>query len=124
MEVVRESKYLEVNISDNLHWESHISKTAAKASRTLGFVRGNLRVNLPKIKEQAYTALVRPQMEYASVVWDPHQRKDIDKLERVQRRVARYVTGRWHNTSSVTSMLQDLQWRSLMERRMARLTLV
>ncbi len=64
-------------------------------------------------------------MEYASVVWDPHQRKDIDKLERVQRRMARYVTGRWHNTSSVTSMLQDLQWRSLKERRrLARLTLM
>ena len=39
------------------------------------------------------------------------------KLEMVQRRAARYCTNRYHNTSSVTEMLQDLQWETLESRR-------
>jgi hypothetical protein len=43
----------------------------------------------------------------------------------VQRRAARYVVNRYHNTSSVTSMLKELKWLTLEERRqMARLVLV
>ena len=39
------------------------------------------------------------------------------KLEMVQRRSARYCTNRYHNTSSVTDMLQDLNWEMLESRR-------
>ena len=35
----------------------------------------------------------------------------------VQRRTVRYVTNRYHNTSSVTSMLGHLEWESLEARR-------
>jgi hypothetical protein len=30
-------------------------------------------------------------MDYSCVVWDPYLRKDIDKLENIQRRAARFV---------------------------------
>ena len=73
----------------------------------------------------AYTALVRPTVEYANSVWDPHLQKDINKLEMIQRRSARYVTNRYHYTSSVETKLQKLQWPTLEERRMkARFTLL
>jgi len=49
-------------------------------------------------------------VEYASSVWDPHLQKDINKLEMIQRRSARYVTNRYLNTSYVETMLQKLQW--------------
>ena len=32
------------------------------------------------------TCMVRPRFEYAAVVWSPHMRKDIWKLERIQRK--------------------------------------
>jgi hypothetical protein len=35
----------------------------------------------------------------------------------VQRREARYVVNRYHNASSVTSMLEELKWPTLEERR-------
>jgi uncharacterized protein (UPF0305 family) len=38
-------------------------------------------------------------------------------IEMVQRRAARYVTNRYRNTSSVTSMLGDLEWDTLEIRR-------
>ena len=35
----------------------------------------------------------------------------------IQRRAARYVTGRHSNTSSVSDMMHHLQWRTLADRR-------
>ena len=64
------------------------------------------------IKEQAYKTLVRPLVEYASPVWDPHHQIDIRKLESAQRRAARFVLSSQHNKSSVTAMIQRLGWRT------------
>ena len=47
----------------------------------------------------------------------PCTRTQINQIEKVQRRAARYVTNRYHNTSSVTDMLQNLNWPSLEIRR-------
>ena len=47
----------------------------------------------------------------------PHTDLDINKLESVQRRAARWVTRDYQYTSSVSSMLQDLNWRTLDQRR-------
>ena len=40
-------------------------------------------------KEQAYKTFVRPTLEYASTVWDPHTARNINAVEMVQRRAAR-----------------------------------
>ena len=47
----------------------------------------------------------------------PHTDLDINKLESVQRRAARWVTRDYQYTSSVSKMLQDLNWRTLDQRR-------
>jgi hypothetical protein len=44
-------------------------------------------------------------------------KEDKNRIEMVQHRAARYVVNRYHNTSSVTSMLKDLKWSTLEERR-------
>jgi hypothetical protein len=56
---------------------------------------------------------VRSNLEYCSAIWSPHTKKQKSDIEKVQRRAARYTTGRFHNTSSVTSMLDHLEWNSL-----------
>ena len=53
----------------------------------------------------------------SNTVWDPHTRTQINQIEKVQRRAARYVTNQYRNTSSVTDMLQHFNWPSLEIRR-------
>ena len=53
----------------------------------------------------------------AASVWDPHTQADIKTLEKVQRRAARWVTSRYRQTSCVDSILTDLDWPTLQNRR-------
>ena len=69
------------------------------------------------MKSTSYSTLVRPLLEYACMVWDQHTAQNIQKLEAVQRRSARFVMNNYQQTSSLTSMLQTLQWPTLTERR-------
>ena len=85
--------------------------------QSLGFVRKNLKSKKTSFKEKAYTAIVRPQLEYAAPVWDPHTKEDIKRIEGVQRRAACWVLGYYSTYSSVTDMIGKLGWRTLNQRR-------
>jgi len=69
------------------------------------------------VKESAYLAIVCPSLEYASVAWDPYHNKKIEHLEKVQRKAARWVVNNFSCHSSVTAVLQHLQWPTLQLRR-------
>jgi len=56
-------------------------------------------------------------MEYAAFVWSPHTLRNINKLEAIQRRAARFVMSNYDRHSSVSEMLRVLQWSRLQERR-------
>ena len=114
IENVSTTKYMGVNIQDNMQWESHIDSITKKASKTLGFIRCNLKIDNKKTKETAYKALVRPLLEYAAPVWDAYTANDeIEALEKIQQRAARWVTSRHRQTSCVDSILEQLDWPPL-----------
>ena len=117
LEVVDTAKYLGVHIHKSLSWNHHINEVTKKANSTLGFLRRNIHQCPPTTKALCYRTLVRPLTEYASTIWDPHTAANINKLEMVQRRAARMVMSDYRSTSSVTSMLNQLQWSTLQERR-------
>ena len=117
LESVKEAKYLGITLTDKMEWTPHINNITTQANRSLGFLRRNLRPAPQQLKNQAYKALVRPKLEYCSSVWSPYTTTAIQQLERIQRRAARYVTNRHRNTSSVSDMLQQLNWQTLQDRR-------
>ena len=115
------AKYIGVHVSQDMSWQTHVNKTAAKASSTLGFLRHNLHSCTQDVLERTYSMFVLPTLNYASVAWDPYLTGDVDQLEKVQRRGARYVKNNYHDRSPgcVTNMLRDLQWLPLKEQRRA-----
>ena len=111
------AKYLGVTISKDLSWNTHINNITSTANKTLGFVKKIVVTKNKDIKTMAYNSFVRPQVEYASAVWSPYTKENINKIEKVQRRAARWVSNDYSSYSSVTDMLSNLGWRSLENRR-------
>ena len=110
------AKYLGIHIHSTLNWNTHITKTAQRANTTSAFLHRNIRTCPRKTKHLAYTALVRPILEYASIIWDPHTASNINKLETVQRRSARHIMHNYSRHASVTTMLQHLDLPTLQQR--------
>jgi hypothetical protein len=119
LEVESWSKYLGVNISDDLTWRDHIEKTASKANRTVGFLRRNMRDCSKRVRNAAYVSLARPVVEYACVAWDPHTTEDINRLDQMQRRSARFVCNNYRQNTRLrdTDDKKDLNWEPLPDRR-------
>ena len=117
LESVSCAKYLGVDISSTLSWNSHINRIVSSATRTLNVVRRNIKTKIPKVRETAYNSLVRPQLEYASAVWDPNHKKRISQIEQIQRRSARWTVGNFDQRASVTQIVQNLGRRTLEQRR-------
>ena len=118
LESVAGSKYLGVEISNNLSFNSHMQNITTSASRSLGFLKRNIRSKNPELREMAYKTLVCPLVEYSSSVLSPYTKSNIARLEMVQCRAARWtLISEYSPYASVTQMLQSLGWRSLEQRR-------
>ena len=94
LQTVSQAKYLGLTITSDLRWNAHINSISSKANRSLGFLRRNLKVSSIQIKTLAYFTFVRPILENSCTVWDPYTATQINKLEMIQRRAARYVLHR------------------------------
>ena len=101
-----------------------MDETTKKANNTLAFLRRNISRCPSEIKAQCYTSLVRPVIEYAATAWDPYTARNIQQLEAVQCRAARFVTGDYKTTSSTSQMITNLGWSSLQQRTEARLVMM
>ena len=117
LKTTNNAKYLGVTLSNDFKFSTHIDNVSSKANNTLKFIKRNVQTNNTKIKETAYNTYVRPQLEYCSSIWHPWQQAQTYKIERVQRAAARYVLNNYDFTSSVTEMLQFLNWQTLHQRR-------
>ena len=63
LDEVDSAKYLGVNLANDMSWNKHVDKVASKANSKLGFLKRNIKVKNPDLKQKAYKAVVRPTME-------------------------------------------------------------
>src|SRR5579864_8235140 len=64
-----------------------------KANGIFGMIKRNIKFKSKNVIVKLYKSLVRPRLEYCIQAWSPHLRKDIDMMERVQRRATRLIEG-------------------------------
>ena len=69
---VSSTKYLGITINHNLNWNKHCDIICSKANSTLDLLRRILGECNAAVKSRVYTSLVRPQLDYASTVWNPY----------------------------------------------------
>jgi hypothetical protein len=111
--------YLGVLLSDDMKWGPHINNIVSKAASKLGFLRRNLKSTPRDTKKLAYLSIIRSTMEYSAAIWDPSTQKDIDNIERIQRKSARFIHGDYvtRERGCVTEMLRRSDLAPLEERR-------
>ena len=66
---------------------------ASKGNQILGMIRRNITYKEKGLIVPLYKAIVRPHLEYCIQAWRPYLRKDIDILEKVQRRTTKLIAG-------------------------------
>ena len=108
LEQVHCAKYLGIYVDSKLAFNAHVDAIVKKGNSTCAFLARNIPQCCRKVKHMAYTTYIRPILEYASLVWDPHTKSNTKEFKMVQHRCARYVTGNFYHTSSVTSLLNCL----------------
>ena len=119
LEAVDLAKYLGIIFDSKLSFNHHIQDITKKANNTRQFLQRTLSRCDRATKEVCYETYVRPTLEYASPVWDPHKgnKSQANLLESAQNKAARFVMSDWSWSSSVTGIKSTLQWESLQERR-------
>lgn len=91
LEVVEEERDLGVVVSRDMKVAVQCGRAASKGYQVLGMIGRTFISKKCNIIVKLYKSLVRPHLEYCVQAWRPHLQKDMEVLERVQRRATRMI---------------------------------
>ena len=110
-------KHLGISLSTDLRFKSHTNEVINKVNKALGPIYPIARYVPRKTLNQMYVTYIQPYFDYCDLVYDGLITKtDSLKLERLQNRAARLITGTMKRTPT-DKLRTELGWATLEDRR-------
>jgi hypothetical protein len=112
---VNKSKTLGVVIDDHLTWNTQIDNITKKVSKGICMLRRIKEYLSTSTLIKVYDAIVLSHFDYCSLFWDECADYLLKKLQKLQNRAARVITGSSYEISS-ENILSELDWLPLKDR--------
>ena len=109
-------KGLGVQVDETLSWEAHIPEVVSKVAKILAALRRLRRICPQSTLVTIYKSLILPHLDYCSGVCGCIGNGLRQKLEKLQNKAARIITGSGWDVRSA-QILRALKWESLADRR-------
>lgn len=108
---------LGVTMKNNLKWDSHILNIVNKANKLIYLVKKAFHNITTDLFLKLYKTFIRPILEFGFQIWNPYFQKDIDLLEKVQRRATKILPSGFYHIPYEQRLLRlklpTLQYRRL-----------
>ena len=87
-----QEKDLGVTFSADMKVSEQCGISASKGNNFVRLIRRTIMYKEKQLIVPLYKAIVSPHLEYCIQAWRPYRKKDIDKLERIQRRATKMIS--------------------------------
>ena len=114
IKMAEDTKYLGVQVDQQLKWSSQLASLTSKISRGIGLLRYSKRYVPASTVKQMYKSLVEPNFRYCCPVWGNVGETSLTKLQTLQNRAARIVTGSRYDQSALP-LIRALGWPTVRE---------
>ena len=114
LDIVEKTKYLGVQIDQTLDWKEHIKCVASKVLRAIGFLKYAKSLVPSTTLINLYKSIVEPHFRYCCSVWGCCSSTEKNRLQRLQNRAARIITGSRFDDSAMP-LIEGLGWQTIAE---------
>ena len=105
-------------IDQYLLWDNYLDEICREVSSGIGAIRRLKPYVTREALVSVYYALVQPYFAYCCLVWEPIGATLSNRLQSLQNRAARVILGYRNEHGQSEAALNELQWKTLMQRRL------